>query len=157
MLIDGCIHLELTNAVSTSTVLPSWSIPESISVFKNIKVLDFSHGLTTDTSSLFNIDAISRLKKLTILNLDGNKKLLFNADSKLFYKLKNLKILKMNRLAIDNIIFLMCCNHLDHLELDYCLSLDKKDVIKIAKSLSQVKVRSLRYASGKGSINIAEI
>ena len=102
MLIDNCTFIQLSDVVSTARNLPMWKLPKTISVFKKIRVLDLQYGLTTDSSSLSNIDAIAELKNLEVLNISGNLQLQFKPHTKTFSKLKNLKFLILERFYFQN-------------------------------------------------------
>ena len=102
MLINNCTFIGLSDAVSTARNLPMWRLPKTISVFKNLRVLDLGYGLTTRQSSLSNIDAVEGLSKLAVLDIRGNFNLQFNPNSKIFSKLKNLKFLILKGFYFQN-------------------------------------------------------
>jgi len=142
MLIDNCTFMDLSYEVSTARDLPMWKLPKTISVLKNIRVLDLGYGLTTNSSSLTNIDAIGELKNLEVLIISGNKQLKFNPDSKIFSKLNNLKLLNCDKMGIDNIDFLLNCKSLEKLDLTFCSGIKNEDHAKLEKALPNTTIRN---------------
>lgn len=142
MLIDNCIFIDLSYEVSTARDLPMWELPKTISVLKNIKVLDLAYGLTSNSSSLTNIDAIEELKNLEALLISGNKQLQFKSDTKIFSKLNNLKLLNLAKMSIDNIDFLLNCKSLEKLDLRFCFGIKNEDHAKLEKALPNTTIRN---------------
>ena len=148
MLIDNCICIDLSYEVSTARDLPMWELPKTISVFKNIRVLDLGYGLTTNSSSLTNIDAIGELENLEVLIISGNRQLQFKSDTKIFSKLNNLKLLKCDKMDIDNIDFLLNCKSLEKLDLKFCSGIKNEDHAKLEKALPNTTIGTRWYMGG---------